>query len=63
VLLYDGERRQLVGQVPGFGLLPEQVRRVRYSVDGLACRQPCGVGYNSRPEGTAREENEWPRES
>jgi signal transduction histidine kinase len=36
VLLYDGERRQLVGQVPGFGLTPEQVKRVRYSVDGEA---------------------------
>jgi len=36
VLLYDSERRQLVGQVPGFGLSPEQVRRVRYSVDGEA---------------------------
>jgi signal transduction histidine kinase len=36
VMLYDSERRQLVGQVPGFGLSPEQVRRVRYSVDGEA---------------------------
>jgi signal transduction histidine kinase len=36
VLLYDQERRQLVGQVPGFGLAPEQVKRVRYSVDGEA---------------------------
>jgi len=36
VMLYDAERRQLVGQVPGFGLTPEQVRRVRYSVDGEA---------------------------
>jgi signal transduction histidine kinase len=36
VMLYDGERRQLVGQVPGFGLTPEQVRRVRYLVDGEA---------------------------
>ena len=36
VLLYDGERRQLVGQVPGFGLTPDQVKRVRYSVDGEA---------------------------
>jgi GAF domain-containing protein len=36
VMLYDGERRQLVGQVPGFGLTPEQVRRVRYPVDGEA---------------------------
>ena len=36
VLLYDRERRQLVGQAPGFGLTPEQVQRVRYSVDGEA---------------------------
>jgi len=36
VMLYDHERRQLVGQVPGFGLSPEQVKRVRYSVDGEA---------------------------
>jgi signal transduction histidine kinase len=36
VMLYDSERRQLVGQVPGFGLSPEQVKRVRYSVDGEA---------------------------
>jgi len=36
VMLYDAERRQLVGQVPGFGLTPEQVRRVRYLVDGEA---------------------------
>src|SRR5215471_7644710 len=36
VLLYDSERRQLVGQVPGFGLSPEQVKRVRFSVDGEA---------------------------
>lgn len=36
VLLFDGERRQLVGQTPAFGLLPEQVKRVRYSVDGEA---------------------------
>ncbi len=36
VLLYDNERRQLVGQVPGFGLSPEQVKHVRYSVDGEA---------------------------
>src|SRR4029453_7329080 len=34
VMLYDSERRQLVGQVPGFGLSPDQVRSVRYSVDG-----------------------------
>jgi signal transduction histidine kinase len=36
VLLYDSERRQLVGQAPGFGLTPEQIQRVRYKVDGEA---------------------------
>jgi signal transduction histidine kinase len=36
VLLYDAERRQLVGQPPGFGLTPEEVQRVRYKVDGEA---------------------------
>jgi signal transduction histidine kinase len=36
VLLYDSERRQLVGQPPGFGLTPEEVQRVRYKVDGEA---------------------------
>jgi signal transduction histidine kinase len=36
VLLYDAERRQLVGQPPGFGLAPEDVLRVRYKVDGEA---------------------------
>jgi signal transduction histidine kinase len=36
VLLYDSERRQLVGQHPGFGLSPELVQRVRYKVDGEA---------------------------
>ncbi len=36
VLLYDAERRQLVGQAPGHGLSPEQVARLRYSVDGEA---------------------------
>jgi signal transduction histidine kinase len=36
VLLYDGERRQLVGKAPGFGFTPEQVQRVRYAVDGEA---------------------------
>jgi signal transduction histidine kinase len=36
VLLYDSERRQLVGQAPGFGLTPEDVQRVRYKVDGEA---------------------------
>ena len=34
VVLYDADRRQLVGQAPGFGMTPEQVRLVRYSVDG-----------------------------
>jgi len=34
VLLYDAERRQLVGQAPGFGMTPEHVQHVRYSVDG-----------------------------
>ncbi len=36
VLLYDSERRQLVGQAPGFGLTPEEIQRVRYKVDGEA---------------------------
>lgn len=36
VLLFDRERRQLVGQAPGFGLSPEQVARIRYKVDGEA---------------------------
>jgi signal transduction histidine kinase len=36
VLLFDAERRQLVGQAPGFGLSREEVLRVRYSVDGEA---------------------------
>jgi signal transduction histidine kinase len=36
VVLYDRERRQLVGQAPGFGLEPEEVGRVRYTVDGEA---------------------------
>jgi len=36
VLLYDSDRRQLVGQAPGFGLTPEDVQRVRYKVDGEA---------------------------
>ena len=34
VLLYDAERRQLAAQPPGYGLSPEQVERLRYSVDG-----------------------------
>lgn len=33
VFLFDGDRRQMVGQAPGFGLTPEQVARARYSVD------------------------------
>jgi len=36
VLLFDKDRRQMVGQRPGFGLLPEQIERVRYPVDGEA---------------------------
>jgi signal transduction histidine kinase len=36
VVLYDAERRQLVGKAPGFGLSPEDVQRVRYLVDGEA---------------------------
>jgi len=36
VLLYDAERRQLVGKGPGFGLSAEEVGRVRYNVDGEA---------------------------
>jgi signal transduction histidine kinase len=36
VLLYDAERRQLVGQPPGFGLTAEEIQRVRYKVDGEA---------------------------
>jgi len=36
VLLYESERRQLVGQAPGFGLTTEQIQRVRYKVDGEA---------------------------
>jgi signal transduction histidine kinase len=34
VLLFDAERRQLVAQPPGFGFSPDQVKHVRYSVDG-----------------------------
>lgn len=34
VLLFDSDRRQLIGQAPGFGVTPEQASRVRYSVDG-----------------------------
>jgi signal transduction histidine kinase len=36
VLLFDKDRRQMVGQRPGFGLAPEQIDRVRYPVDGEA---------------------------
>jgi hypothetical protein len=36
VLLYDSERRQVVGQAPGFGLSAEEIQRVRYKVDGEA---------------------------
>ena len=36
LLLYDAERRQLVGQAPGFGFTPEQVKRARWLVDGEA---------------------------
>jgi signal transduction histidine kinase len=34
VLLFDRERRHMVGQPPGFGLTREQVARIRYPVDG-----------------------------
>jgi len=34
VLLYDPERREMEGQVPGFGLTREQATRARYPVDG-----------------------------
>ncbi|HXY41251.1 MAG TPA: ATP-binding protein [Vicinamibacteria bacterium] len=36
VVLYDRERRQLVAQEPGFGFTQEEVRRIRYPVDGEA---------------------------
>jgi signal transduction histidine kinase len=36
ILLYDRERRMMVGQSPAFGVTEEQVARVRYSVDGEA---------------------------
>jgi signal transduction histidine kinase len=36
LLLYDGERRQLVGKSPGFGFSREEVLRLRYAVDGEA---------------------------
>lgn len=35
-MLFDVERRQMIGQPPGFGLSEEQVARVRYSVDDEA---------------------------
>jgi signal transduction histidine kinase len=35
-LLFDGERRQMVAQPPGFGLSEDQVSRVRYPVDDEA---------------------------
>ena len=34
VLLYDADRRLLMGQPPGFGLTHEEAAHVRYSVDG-----------------------------
>lgn len=34
VLLFERERRQMLAQAPGFGLDPQQVARIRYSVDG-----------------------------
>lgn len=36
VLLFDRDRRQMVGQVDGFGFTREQVQRVRFAVDGEA---------------------------
>ncbi len=33
VLLYDSERRRMLGQHPGHGLAREQIEQVRYSVD------------------------------
>jgi signal transduction histidine kinase/DNA-binding response OmpR family regulator len=36
VLLFDCERRQLVGKQPGFGFTREEVQRIRYAVDGEA---------------------------
>jgi len=34
VLLWDGQRREMEAQVPGFGLTREQAARTRYPVDG-----------------------------
>jgi signal transduction histidine kinase len=34
VLLYDAERREIEGQVPGFGVTREEAGRVHYPVDG-----------------------------
>jgi signal transduction histidine kinase len=34
VLLFDAERRQVFAQEPGFGVASEQIRHLRYSVDG-----------------------------
>jgi len=36
VMLFDAERRMMIGQAPGHGLTPEQVAHARYSVDGDA---------------------------
>jgi signal transduction histidine kinase len=36
VLVFDTERREMVGQLQGFGLRPEQVALARYPVDGEA---------------------------
>jgi len=36
LILYDSERRLMVAQQPGFGFTPEQIARLRYSVDGEA---------------------------
>src|SRR6185436_9497434 len=35
-MLFDGERRLMIGQPPGFGLSAEQLSRVRYAVDDEA---------------------------
>jgi signal transduction histidine kinase len=36
VLMFDKERRQIVGQPSGYGISPEQVAGIRYAVDGGA---------------------------
>jgi signal transduction histidine kinase len=36
VMLFDAERRQMVAQVPGYGLSDDAIQRLRYSVDGEA---------------------------